>query len=136
MLPARWIWLKQRWDMTKFMSPTGRTCSVIMAQAPPLESCPTELQAKGIKHTRSAAYHPQIEGKIEWWHQTLKNPILHKTTAGPANFKPKSTQLSAINPRYQRSRHTPNARRGLLPTPQSSSTTKGKEQTKDTPSAP
>jgi len=27
-------------------------------------------------HVRSAPYHPQTQGKIERWHQTLKNRIL------------------------------------------------------------
>ena len=31
---------------------------------------------KGIKHVRGAPMHPQTQGKIERWHQTLKNRIL------------------------------------------------------------
>ena len=27
-------------------------------------------------HVRGAPYHPQTQGKIERWHQTLKNPVL------------------------------------------------------------
>lgn len=34
------------------------------------------LQSKGMKHSRCAPYHPQIQDKIERWHQTLKNRIL------------------------------------------------------------
>jgi len=34
------------------------------------------LQDKGMPHTRGAPYHPQTQGKIERWHQTLKNRIL------------------------------------------------------------
>lgn len=34
------------------------------------------LQGKGMKHSRGAPYHPQTQGKIERWHQTLKNRIL------------------------------------------------------------
>ena len=34
------------------------------------------LDSKSIKHTRGAPYHPQTQGKIERWHQTLKNKIL------------------------------------------------------------
>ena len=29
-----------------------------------------------MEHVRSAPYHPQTQGKIERWHQTLKNRIL------------------------------------------------------------
>jgi putative transposase len=34
------------------------------------------LEDKGMKHVRGAPYHPQTQGKIERWHQTLKNRIL------------------------------------------------------------
>ena len=34
------------------------------------------LSDKGMKHSRGAPYHPQTQGKIERWHQTLKNRIL------------------------------------------------------------
>jgi putative transposase len=34
------------------------------------------LQVKEIKHSRGAPYRPQTQGKIERWHQTLKNRIL------------------------------------------------------------
>ena len=29
-----------------------------------------------MDHVRGAPYHPQTQGKIERWHQTLKNRIL------------------------------------------------------------
>ena len=31
------------------------------------------LEDRGIEH-RGAPFHPQTQGKIERWHQTLKNP--------------------------------------------------------------
>ena len=34
------------------------------------------LDDKKIDHIRGAPYHPQTQGKIERWHQTLKNRIL------------------------------------------------------------
>ena len=34
------------------------------------------LNARNIGHVRGAPYHPQTQGKIERWHQTLKNRIL------------------------------------------------------------
>lgn len=34
------------------------------------------LHARNIKHLRGAPYHPMTQGKIERWHQTLKNRIL------------------------------------------------------------
>ena len=36
----------------------------------------TWLENNGMKHTRGRPYHPQTQGKIERWHQTLKNKIL------------------------------------------------------------
>ena len=34
------------------------------------------LSAKGMSHTRGAPNHPQTQGKIERWHQTMKNRVL------------------------------------------------------------
>ncbi len=34
------------------------------------------LEDKGMEHVRGAPNHPQAQGKIERWHQTLKNRIL------------------------------------------------------------
>ena len=34
------------------------------------------LDKQNIEHVRAAPYHPQTQGKIERWHQTLKNRIL------------------------------------------------------------
>jgi transposase InsO family protein len=34
------------------------------------------LKGRGMDHVRGAPYHPQTQGKIERWHQTLKNKIL------------------------------------------------------------
>jgi transposase InsO family protein len=34
------------------------------------------LEAQNIEHVHGAPYHPQTQGKIERWHQTLKNRIL------------------------------------------------------------
>jgi RNA-directed DNA polymerase len=37
---------------------------------------PDMLDGRGIEHIRGAPYHPQTQGKIERWHQTLKNRVL------------------------------------------------------------
>jgi transposase InsO family protein len=34
------------------------------------------LKGKGMNHVRGKPYHPQTQGKIERWHQTLKNRVL------------------------------------------------------------
>ena len=47
------------------------------------------LEDKGMPHTRGAPYHPQTQGKIERWHQTLKNRILLENY-----FLPRESQTS------------------------------------------
>ena len=47
------------------------------------------LDHRNIKHLRGAPYHPMTQGKIERWHQTLKNRILLETTFSPAISKPR-----------------------------------------------
>ena len=47
-----------------------------------------------MTHVRGAPYHPMTQGKIERWHQTLKNRILlenYKTdsTTGPRSYTPR-----------------------------------------------
>jgi transposase InsO family protein len=42
------------------------------------------LKDKGMRHVRGAPNHPQTQGKIERWHQSLKNRILLETTSRPA----------------------------------------------------
>ena len=34
------------------------------------------IRDQGMSHVRGASYHPQTQGKIERWHQTLKTRIL------------------------------------------------------------
>ena len=34
------------------------------------------LEGKGMDHVRGAPHHPQTQGKIERWHQTMKNRVL------------------------------------------------------------
>lgn len=41
------------------------------------------LEDKGMLHVRGAPYHPQTQGKIERWHQTLKNRSYWKTIIYP-----------------------------------------------------
>ena len=40
-----------------------------------------------MKHTRGAPYHPQTQGKIERWHQTLKNRILLENYFIPSDLE-------------------------------------------------
>src|SRR3546814_2175403 len=34
------------------------------------------IEAQRMSHVRGAPFHPQTQGKIERWHQTLKNRVL------------------------------------------------------------
>ena len=52
------------------------------------------LEDHGMDHVRGAPYHPQTQGKIERWHQTLKNrillenyyPAISKTRSAPSSI--------------------------------------------------
>lgn len=45
------------------------------------------LDDKGMQHVRGAPHHPQTQGKIERWHQTLKNRILLENYYLPGDLK-------------------------------------------------
>lgn len=45
------------------------------------------LEGQGMDHTRCAPNHPQTQGKIERWHQTLKNCILLENDYLPGDLE-------------------------------------------------
>ena len=45
------------------------------------------LEDQLMDHVRGAPYHPQTQGKIERWHQTLKNRILLETYYLPGDLR-------------------------------------------------
>lgn len=53
------------------------------------------LDENGMDHTRGAPYHPQTQGKIERWHQTLKNRILLENYFIPGDLE-RQSRLSSI----------------------------------------
>ena len=59
------------------------------------------LQDKGMKHSRGAPYHPQTQGKIERWHQTLKNRILLQNYFLPGDLE---AQITAFVDHYNHQR--------------------------------
>ncbi|NDR55358.1 IS3 family transposase [Aliiruegeria sabulilitoris] len=59
------------------------------------------LQDKGMKHSRGAPYHPQTQGKIERWHQTLKNRILLENYFLPGDLE---AQVGAFVDHYNHQR--------------------------------
>ena len=53
------------------------------------------LSGKGMDHTRGAPMHPQTQGKIERWHQTLKNRILLENYYLPGDLELKIADFVA-----------------------------------------
>ena len=45
------------------------------------------LEGQGMEHIRGTPHHPQTQGKIERWHQTLKNRILLENYYLPGELK-------------------------------------------------
>jgi len=60
------------------------------------------LDDKGMQHVRGAPYHPQTQGKIERWHQTLKNCILLENYYVPGDLE---RQVAAFVEHYNHSRY-------------------------------
>ena len=60
------------------------------------------LDDQNIKHTRGAPYHPMTQGKIERWHQTLKNRILLENYYLPGDLE---NQIYALVEHYNHHRY-------------------------------
>jgi putative transposase len=60
------------------------------------------LGARNIKHLRGAPYHPMTQGKIERWHQTLKNRILLENYFLPGDLE---VQIAAFVADYNHRRY-------------------------------
>jgi transposase InsO family protein len=54
-----------------------------------------------MQHVRGAPYHPQTQGKIERWHQTLKNRILLENYYLPGDLE---RQVAAFVEHYNHAR--------------------------------
>ena len=55
-----------------------------------------------MSHVRGAPFHPQTQGKIERWHQTLKNRILLENYYLPGDLE---TQIAAFVADYNHLRY-------------------------------
>ena len=77
--------LIEAWDLQ--VSPVRCAPGPPMSRARPGKSWPAGssyiaadlakwLDGQNMEHARAAPYHPMTQGKIERWHQTLKNRIL------------------------------------------------------------
>ena len=62
------------------------------------------MMPDGMDHVRCAPYHPQTQGKIERWHQTLKNRILLENYYLPGDLE---NQISAFVDHYNNHLRTP-----------------------------
>ena len=60
------------------------------------------LEEQRMSHIRGAPYHPQTQGKIERWHQTLKNRILLENYYLPGDLQ---TQIAAFIEHYNHRRY-------------------------------
>ena len=60
------------------------------------------LEDHGMDHLRGAPYHPQTQGKIERWHQTLKNRILLENYYLTGDLE---NQISAFVDHYNNQRY-------------------------------
>jgi len=60
------------------------------------------LEAKGMDHVRGAPHHPQTQGKIERWHQTMKNRILLENYFLPGDLE---RQIGAFVDHYNNHRY-------------------------------
>jgi putative transposase len=60
------------------------------------------VDAALLKHSRGAPYHPQTQGKIERWHQTLKNRILLEHYFLPGDIE---AQIEAFVDHYNHQRY-------------------------------
>jgi putative transposase len=60
------------------------------------------LASRDMQHIRGAPYHPMTQGKIERWHQTLKNRILLEHYYLPGDLR---TQIAAFIEHYNHRRY-------------------------------
>ncbi|NGO56147.1 integrase core domain-containing protein, partial [Allomesorhizobium camelthorni] len=60
------------------------------------------LSDQNMEHTRGAPSHPQTQGKIERWHQTLKNRILLENYFLPGDL---DRQIAAFVEHYNHRRY-------------------------------
>ena len=73
------------------------------------------LDGQNMEHVRGAPYHPMTQGKIERWHQTLKNRILARELlpAGRSRNPDRGLRRRLQSPAISREHRQPDARRRL-----------------------
>jgi putative transposase len=68
------------------------------------------LKDRGLPHVRGAPCHPQTQGKIKRWHQTLKNRILLENDYLPADLE---AQIARFVQHYNHRRYHESLRESL-----------------------
>ena len=63
------------------------------------------IEAQRMSHVRGAPFHPQTQGKIERWHQTLKNRIRQENYFLPGDLE---AQIKAFVEHYNNQRYHEN----------------------------
>ena len=61
-----------------------------------------DIEANRMSHVRGAPFHPQTQGKIERWHQTLKNRVLLENYFLPGDLE---RQIEAFVEHYNHRRY-------------------------------
>ena len=93
------------------------------------------LDAQNMGHVRGAPYHPQTQGKIERWHQTLKNRILLENYYLPGDLEANIEKFvdHYNHRRYHESSQQSNPGRRLLGRGSNITAGKRKDQTQHNP---
>ena len=81
---------------------TGPGCCATTARATSPAIWPNGSTDQGMEHVRGAPCHPQTQGKIERWHQTLKNRILLENYYLPGDLE---AQIGAFVEHYNHQRY-------------------------------
>ena len=90
------------------------------------------LERQDMRHTRGAPYHPMTQGKIERWHQTLKNRILLENYYLPGDLEAQIDAFVAY-PALSREHRQSHPGRRLLRARSNHPAGKRKDQTQDHP---
>ena len=99
----------RRWNWrSRHQAAIGRRSSISRGYCPTTDPAisPADLAEwlddRSMEHVRGAPYHPQTQGKIERWHQTLKNRVLLENYYLPGDLE---TQLGAFVEHYNHRRY-------------------------------
>ena len=81
---------------------TSHACSVTTDHVTSRVNWLNGCKKQEMEHIRGAPFHPQTQGKIERWHQTMKNRILLENYYLPGNLE---QQIGAFVDHYNNHRY-------------------------------